>query len=395
MTIMVPTVRGGGPTLAAVLPSCLSSLSAATAAPGANLLSLPEADRIVIVLVDGLGTANLRARSGHARSLIGALHRDAVEPTSIASGWPTTTAAALASFSTGSSPGQHGLVGYSVLDPEADAIVNQLSGWGGPGSTMDPSTWQRLPTVFERASERGIPSFAVGHPKYQQSGFTQAVLRGSTYVPASTIAARFAAAESLFAAHPRCLIYLYIPELDMAAHARGWQSDRWTNELEEVDRAVAALAAGLGDRDGMLLTADHGMIDVPSSRHVLFDSDHRLVQGVRHVGGDPRCVHLYLEPGLPASDAARLLDDWRSAEGDRAWVLPRSEAIASGWFGAVAAEVAGRIGDILVAAKDDFVYYDSRSASPGSQAMIGQHGSWSDAELMVPLLRFGAFAQTR
>jgi hypothetical protein len=58
----------------------------------------------------------------------------------------------------------------------------------------------------------------------------------------------------------------------------------------------------------------------------------------------------------------------------------------------VAEEVAPRIGDLLVAARKNVAYYDGRTANERSLAMIGQHGSWSPAELQVPLLRFGAFA---
>jgi len=83
---------------------------------------------------------------------------------------------------------------------------------------------------------------------------------------------------------------------------------------------------------------------------------------------------------------------WRESESDRAWVATRAEAIAAGWFGEVAAEVEPRIGDLLVAARKNIAYYDRRTAKPAALGMIGQHGSWSPAELQIPLLRFGAFA---
>ena len=65
----------------------------------------------------GLGAAALRARAGHARTMGGAAGG------AIESVFPSTTAAALATLTTGVSPGQHGLVGYSVLDAEHDRVV--------------------------------------------------------------------------------------------------------------------------------------------------------------------------------------------------------------------------------------------------------------------------------
>ena len=51
-----------------------------------------------------------------------------------------------------------------------------------------------------------------------------------------------------------------------------------------------------------------------------------------------------------------------------------------------------RIGDVLVAARGVVAYYDDRVADKKPQRMIGQHGSLTDQERIVPLIRLGAFA---
>ncbi|GGF24025.1 nucleotide pyrophosphatase [Subtercola lobariae] len=379
---MLPALDSAAAHLTDVLPSCLAALDGLP-----NTLGLPAANHVVVVLVDGLGLSSLRARAGHARHLTAHL----TKKSRLASGFPTTTAAALASLTTGVSPGIHGLVGYTALVPETDTVVNQLTGWG---PSMQPQTWQAVPTLFERASAAGIGCTAIGAPKYVTSGFTQAVLRGATYLGGKTIADRFAAARALLDRTPagqRTLTYLYIPELDMASHAHGWQSDQFTAALETVDAEMAAFSAALGSGEGMLLTADHGMIDVPQTSHVLFDSVPELVAGIRHVAGDPRCLQLHFEPELPAAERAAVVEAWRAVEGERAWVLTRDEAIEAGWFGEVLPSIRPRIGDLIVAARKNIAYYDSRRTPASKRTMIGQHGSWSDDELFVPLLRFGAF----
>ncbi len=45
-----------------------------------------------------------------------------------------------------------------------------------------------------------------------------------------------------------------------------------------------------------------------------------------------------------------------------------------------------RIGDVLVAARGSFALVDSRTATPHVLALIGQHGSLTPAEQLVPLL---------
>ncbi|MCS5720477.1 alkaline phosphatase family protein [Herbiconiux sp. CPCC 203407] len=380
MSTMLPTRQAAEPTLADVLPSCVAALEG-----GGGVLELPAADRVVVVLVDGLGSAALRARAGHARAMASGLFKR----TTITSGFPTTTAAALSSLTTGGRPGQHGIVGYTALVPEADAVVNQLSGWS---DVMRPATWQRLPTIFEQLAAEGVPSSTIGPAKYADSGLTHAILRGADYVAAGSIAERFDAARALFDQGGRRLVYLYVPELDQIAHARGWESDRWLATLEALDAEYARFSARLGRREGLLLTADHGIVDVPASSHVIFGDVPELVQGVRHVGGDPRCVQLYLEQGSAPDARTRLADAWHRREDSRAWIATREEAIQAGWFGEVDDAVLPRIGDVLVAARKLVAYYDGRDGDVTGRSMVGQHGSLTSEETLVPLLRAGAFA---
>jgi predicted AlkP superfamily pyrophosphatase or phosphodiesterase len=362
--------------LADVLPSCLASLRAEP-----NRLGFGATHRIVLVLVDGLGAAALGARSGHARTLT------AASGASIDTVFPTTTAAALASLATGELPGQHGLVGYSVLDSTNERVVNQLSGWD---DLLDPATWQRKTTLFERAHADGFSAVVVGPSRYSDSGFTHAVLRGAEYRPGASIADRFQVARSwLREPGPAGVLYLYVPELDSVAHALGWESPEWTQRLEEVDGEVRSLAATLGTSDGMVVTADHGIVDIAPRSHVMIDTAPELLAGVRFVAGEPRCLQLHFDPELTELQRDELVALWRESESERSWVVTRAEAIAAGWFGSVATEVEPRIGDLLVAARKNVAYYDRRTAKPTSLAMIGQHGSWSPAELQIPLIRFG------
>ncbi|WP_234407377.1 alkaline phosphatase family protein [Microterricola viridarii] len=355
-----------------------------------NALSLPQSSHAVVLLVDGLGAAALRSRSGHARFLASRLAKSDV----IEGVFPATTAAAIATLTTGSAPGEHGLVGYSVLDADNDRLVNQLKGWD---AQMRPESWQLRRTVFEQAQDAAVPAFAIGTARYADSGLTHAVLRGAQYVSADTLEERFAAAQRVIDSTERAIIYLYVAELDMAAHARGWESDKWLGELEKLDAAVAAFAGGLRKGVGVLLTADHGIVDVPVEKHVLYDTVPELIAGVRHVGGEPRCLQLYLdpelEPAVRASAADELAESWRSVEGDRVWVSTRAEVIADGLFGDVDPRAESRIGDVIVAARKLVAYYDSRDITRSGRTMIGQHGSLSDEEMRIPLVRLGAFAR--
>lgn len=366
----------------------LTSAAASLGVPGfENRLNLPAAKRVCVVLADGLGRNLLKQKSAHTPFLRSVMQSGQGRvPVSLDAAFPSTTAASLASFGTGLPAGQHGMVGYDVLDPDQDRVVNMLGGWD---AGVDPQQWQPFPTVFERAAEH-VDVSTVSLPQFSDSAMTRAALRGGRYVTATTSHARTAAAADTMAGAGRSLMYFYVNELDKAGHRHGCQSPQWEHQLEELDATVKRLSATLPAGTTILLTADHGMLDVPESQRIDYSADPALIAGVRHTAGEPRMVHLYLEPGEGDAGRARLVDAWRARFGDRIWAFTRAEATAAGLFGAVRAEVGPRIGDVMIAARDAVAFFDTRRVRPTALEVVGQHGSLTKAERDVPLVSFQA-----
>jgi hypothetical protein len=387
MGTSVPTAPDATANLADVFPSCLVALGAADDAwlrtTGLEArITLRPARSAIVVLVDGLGAGALAARAGHARWLVAAKGSGTAKR--MRSGFPTTTAAALTTLTTGRSPGTHGVVGYSGWDPDAGTVINLLSGW----DVDVPAGWLLVPTLFTGAQTLGVDPVVVGPARYRSSGMTANVLGGARYVPADSIAQRVDAALAATASG-RSLVYLYVPELDSIGHKHGWQSDRWTAALELLDGQLARLDAGAGDDVGILVTADHGVLDVPEHANIAMDPN--LLTAVVGVAGDPRCRQLTVAPG---TDVRGLVGAFRARYGKKAYVASRDEAIAAGWFGPVSDEVVARIGDVVVVARGSWAFNDDRDLRDGDQPkrMIGQHGAMTDDETIVPLRLAGAFA---
>ena len=374
MSLSLPADPPRARSLTGVVPQMMAAMD------GTSDWLAPARSAIVFV-IDGLGAHNLKERAGHARFLSSAAaKKDAVRTV-----FPSTTASALTSLLTGVAPGEHGIVGYRVLVPQLDEVVNQLRGWDTDGLDL---AWQRAEPLTERYAAAGRPCFVVSKREYADTGFTSAIMRGAEFVAAEDVAERLQITADLAARHPGAFVYTYAPDLDALGHKRGWQSDEWVNALERVDAATRAFAGALAPGTGAVVTADHGMVDVPRHRHVLLSDDDVLVAGVRHIGGEPRMLHLYAEPDASEDVLAR----WRASESGRSWVLSRSEAVDAGLFGPVAAAVLPRIGDVVVAARSGIAYYDDRLEDKGAQRMVGQHGSLTNEERSVPLIRLGAFA---
>lgn len=366
-----------GRSLSQVLPSAVASLGV----PGwQNPLGLPPARRVIVVMVDGLGSALLKRFAGHAPFLKSA---QAAHSQVLHASFPTTTAASLSSLGTGLAPGEHGLVGYEVLDPERGKVIQQLGGWD---PATDPVQWQPHPTVFERLAGSEVEAVTVSLPKFEGSALTQAALRGSRFEAARTLHARFQKARQEVQEGPRKLVYLYVNELDKEGHRHGTGSPEWLRELEEVDGAVRRLAGQVPADTHVLVTGDHGMLDVPASGRLDYSEQPELVSGVEHTAGEPRFVQLHFAADASEQVRQGTREAWQSAYGSRAWVLTRDQAVAAGWFGGVQERVLPRIGELIIAPREPLALFDGRRASDSAWDMVGHHGAPTAAERQVPLI---------
>ncbi|HEY3533976.1 MAG TPA: alkaline phosphatase family protein, partial [Pedococcus sp.] len=195
--------------LAGVLPGVAASLGVSRY-DASDTVPMRPARRAVVVLVDGLGYELVRRRGGHApflRSLLPAAYR-------ITAGFPSTTATSMGTFGTGLPPGAHGLLGYEVLVPGEDRLVNELSWEDGP----DPLAWQPEPTVFEMAERDGVDVTRIGPGFFDGSGLTRAAVRGGRFRAAATMADRVDASVAAVRASRRALVYLYWGDLDKVGH---------------------------------------------------------------------------------------------------------------------------------------------------------------------------------
>jgi hypothetical protein len=361
------------------LADVLPAVSAALGVPVRDVaVQLPEARSAVVVLVDGLGECLLARRSGHAPVL---RHlRAAGDTVSLvaSSGFPSTTATSMGTLGTGFLAGRHGLVGVDVLDPDRDVLFSELA-WD---PAVDPRVWQPVTTVFEQVAAAGVDVVRIGPAYFDGSGLTEASMRGGRFVAAHTLEARVTAAVEAVSAPGRQLVYVYWGEVDKVGHVHGCDSWQWGDELTSVDRSIGRLVERVGADTLVVVTADHGMVDVPMSDRVDVAHDADLTRGVRYVGGEPRAVHLYCEPGA----AGDVLAAWRERLENRMELLTRDEAVRAGWFGPVEPRVLPRIGDVVGSAACSFAVVDSRTARPELLRLLGLHGARSVGELLVPVL---------
>lgn len=368
----------GESSLADLSASILASMTG-DAAP--NVLDLPEASRVCLLVIDGLGLELLRGNQAAAPFLA----ELAFNSRPLTAGFPSTTVTSLASLGTGLVPAVHGMLGYQVAIPGTGRLLNGLH-WP---NDIDPVGWQSRPTIFERARAAGITPVHVAPSAYAGSGLTRAALRGAQYRGADSLGTLAAITAAAIAESDRTLVLAYHGDLDTVGHEYGVGSPAWTFQLAHVDRLAEQLVNSLPYGTVMYVTADHGMVNVGPDDKIDVDGAAAVLRdGVALLGGEARVRHVYTRPGA----AADVLATWREVLGEHAWVVSREEALKHGWFGmpGVADEaMTARIGDVVAACAGTSAII-TPTAEPGGSLLTGMHGSLTQAEQLVPMLAVSA-----
>jgi len=325
-----------------------------------------RASQVVLLVLDGLGWCQLQDRLALAPNL--AAMRGGYTTTVC----PTTTAAALSSITTGLPPGEHGVVGYRMRVQ---------------GTVLNTLRWRRDDAGDARRSfvpEEIQPyePFLASHPsvitkaEFATSGFTQAHLRGGKWAPWYTPSNIATQVHRQLRAGER-LIYAYYDGIDKVAHAFGL-GEHYDAELAFVDDMVGSIRDKLPPEATLLVTADHGQVDVGDAV-VKLPTD--LAEMVTSMSGEGRFRWLHTRPDR----VERLDNEATAAFGHQSWVVTRDQIIDEGWLGPrVGRDAIDRLGDVALVPFEPISHHDPDDV--GLTTLIGRHGSMTEAEVFVPLL---------
>lgn len=331
----------------------------------------PEAPRgagqIVVLVLDGLGARQLARVRDKAPVLAGG------EGTTLTSVAPSTTAAALTSLTTGLPPAVHGVVGYRVV--AAGDVLNVLTwrlGRRDARRIVPPAAFQ----PFRPFPASPSPPPVVSRQEYGATGFTAAHLGDAPLHGWHTPAGLVVELRQLLA-RGLPFVYCYYDGVDRTAHAYGL-GEHYQAEVAAVDRMVGDVLDVLPPGAALVVTADHGQVEVGSSIEVLGDDVMALVT---LLSGEGRFRWLHAKPGARAD----LLSLVSERYGRVAWVRDAEQIIDDGWLGGVPdATVRARLGDVAVVPFVPTAFLDP--ADTGEQRLVCRHGSLTEDEMFVPLL---------
>ena len=354
----------GGGCVSNIIPAILGPRGTAEL-PGWMPTAVQGAGQVVLLILDGLGWNQLQQRISMCPTIA------TMSGSSITTIAPSTTVSALTSITTGLAPGEHGLIGYRM---NMGGRVMQMLRWGDDKGDLrlmyPPDVIQPCPPFMGSA----IP--VLSKSELEGTAFTEAHLRGSRaygWRSASSIAVQVR--DLLNSGNS--FIYAYYDGIDKIAHERGF-GEYYDAELRQADRLVADVASVLLPGSVLLITADHGQVQVGTNTTKLHAEVASLIT---FQSGEGRFRWLHTRP----NSVDDLLAVARENYGDVAWVMRREELIDGGWFGPRVSDAARqRLGDVALIAHAPTSFDDS--ADSGPFPLMCRHGALTDDELDVPLL---------
>jgi hypothetical protein len=351
----------GGPWVGGLVPALLPG-----GAGDRDWLPAPVhgARAVVLLVLDGLGWDALGRYPSRLPTVCG------FQGGPITTVVPSTTAAALTSIACGATPAEHGIIGYRIR--VGGRALNVLRWqWSPDDAVPEPAAVQPLPPFLGQR----VP--VVTKAEFRSTGFTTAHLRGTAFTGWRTTSALLEHVRRIVG-EGAPLVYAYYDGVDKVAHEFGLSSPIFETELVLTDRLVADLLDRLPPDVALLVTADHGQVQVGPAGAVSLGEVDRLVGAY---SGEGRFRGLHARSGAARELEAACLGLY----GDRAWVLSRERLFDEGWLGPGAdLSVRSRVGDVILAARAPVVFADP--GQPKETKMISQHGSFTAAEMEVPLL---------
>jgi predicted AlkP superfamily pyrophosphatase or phosphodiesterase len=353
--------------------------------PLLDMLSSSELENsmnIILMVVDGLGFEYLIKRKEHT------VLKDYLRGKLI-SVFPPTTAAALTTFASGWAPQQHAVTGWFMHLKELGCVTAVLPFVTKIGKIPLQSDEIKLKDIFYLdgfLQNITLDSYTITHSKISDSEYNKLITPRAKILGYSSLTGFFMQLRKVLTAHTnRKFIYAYWPEFDSISHKHGSSSKKAEEHFKEFDKKLGNFLKRIKNtHTTIVLTSDHGMIDITNREVIWLDNHPRLKECLTlPFCGEPRVVYCYVHPSK-----THQFERYVESELNTVCTLRESTTlIDDGYFGLYNPnpKLTDRIGDYTLIMKDHYVFLDKPLQSK-KEFNIGNHGGVSVEEMLVPLV---------
>ena len=318
----------------------------------------------------------------------------------ITSVFPSTTASALNTLSSGLTPAEHGLFEWTLYLPEIDKTIETLpfKEIGKKRDSLlkenvDPKILFNAQTIFGLLKRNKISSFMFLNKVFANSTYSKLYAKGSlvsSFTNFSDLVVNFK--NQLIKSQGRNYFFVYWDKLDSLGHDYGPKSDACKAELSKISHLfltefIKKLNEKTKKQTLLIITADHGQIDVNPQETIYLNKDKKLISSLQkdrkgeiifptgsardaflHVKEtELKEIHSYLEKKLK----------------NKADIIKTSEAVKFGLFGGkVKPKFKDRLGNLTILPYKNYTIW--REFKNKKFKHLGHHGGLTKEEMLIP-----------
>ena len=357
-------------------------------------------ENVILVLCDGLGYKQWQRQ--REKGFFGAISKKGnVRP--ITTVFPSTTAAATAAVATGLTPQEHGLPEWFVYMKEIGEVIVTLPftrvgeyGRDTLVGKLDPKALLDSRTVYQKLKKAGVKSTSFTSRSLAYSTYSKISRLGSDVVPyASASDLAVSLRRAVERSRERNYFYVYWSYVDTIEHIYGPSAEESSVEASLISHVfqegfLSKLSRDAAKRTLVIVTADHGQLDVTPERTRYMNHFGKLVKSLQHAPSGK-----VIPPWGSARDSYMLVNEERLDEMEKylaarlngvASVLKTEDAIGAGLFGinGPSRRFRRRIGNLMVLPhRTETVWFRYRKGE--SLDMRGHHGGMHPDEMTIPL----------
>jgi hypothetical protein len=343
---------------------------------------LKSSKNIVLLVFDGLGYEYIKKKgkgtvfekylNGHITSV-----------------FPSTTAAAITTFYTGTAPQQHAYTGWFMLLKELGVVATILP--FSPRYGRVPFSfegYQKKDVLSEKAftEKINVKSYLITSKEISKSDYTKATSKKSAIVAYKGMDDFFnKIAKTIKSGRNKKYIQGYSPDFDSISHEYGVQSKKAEKCFFAIEKGLAKLIKNIqGTNTTLIITADHGLLDSTKKTTIYVDDHPKLKECLTlPLCGDARVGYCYVHP-----DKAKQFEKYVKTKLKKCCNLYKSkELVKKNYFGLFKEDkrLIDRIGDYTIIMKGNYCILD-QILNKKRPYLIGHHSGLSKDEMLVPLV---------
>lgn len=338
---------------------------------------------IILIVLDGLGYQFLQKCGKNSF-----LHKNLKgKMTSV---FPSTTASAVTTFSTGLAPQEHALTGWFMYLQEIKKVTAVLPFVPRGKKKPIKINSRKAKEIYNFRSffeEINVPSYAINKKGDANSPYNEVISKGSRQIVYESLPSFFNEIKKIISNNKkRKYVYSYWGGLDSICHRKGTNSQEAVDHFEKIDRGVKLLNDSLKKNNAVaIITADHGLIDTKEKGRMIRLENYPEFTSFLELPlcGEPRVAYCYVKKSKSKQFEKYIEKNF----GKMCWLFRSEELIKNNFFGLGKPnkKLARRIGNYVLIMKNNYAIKDY---VPGEERkiFIGNHGGVSSQEMFVPLI---------